>query len=97
LYERNSGGDGMINGRIERITVNTTPAVGFLGLTFLILLVLKLTKLATISWFWVFSPLLVVPAILLLIGIVIGGVFAVAATHDYINKRKRLKRRKQKQ
>lgn len=37
----------------------TSGGVGLFGLTFIVLLVLKLTGLVHISWWWVFSPLLI--------------------------------------
>ena len=37
---------------------NTNGGIGVLGLTFIVLLVLKLTGLATLSWWWVFAPIL---------------------------------------
>lgn len=40
--------------------------VGFLGLVFIVLLVLKLTEAAAISWFIVFLPLLISLGILIL-------------------------------
>ena len=41
--------------------------MGFLPVLFLILLVLQLTGLIAISWWWVFSPLLLAVAIFLLL------------------------------
>lgn len=42
--------------------------IGLLGLTFVVLLVLKLTNLAPgLSWFWVWFPLWIGPAIVVVI------------------------------
>ena len=46
---------------MSNTTVNTQQSggVGILGLLFVVLLVLKLTGWATLSWFWVFLPLII--------------------------------------
>ncbi len=50
--------------------------VGIFGLTFLLLLTLKLLGLVTISWLWVFAPLaapvIIVVTALLVLGVLIG-------------------------
>ena len=51
-------------------------AIGIFGLTFLTLLVLKLTNLANISWFWVFMPLLI-PFLIWCIGMIICFIIEV--------------------
>ena len=45
----------------------SSGGVSFVGLLFIVFLVLKLTKVIAWSWWWVCSPLLVGPAILLLV------------------------------
>lgn len=62
---------------------NTSPTprtrgIGFFGALFLLLLALKLTGLAAISWWWVFTPLIASGA-LLVIAFVILVVAAVAS------------------
>jgi len=65
------------------------------GLVFLVLLILKLTGTAVISWFWVFFPLwiglAVLFGILATVGLVVGFVFVVAKIWDAMPKR-RMKR-----
>lgn len=82
----------------NKIKIAEESIVGLLGLTFLALLVLKLTKLATISWLWVLFPLWIGPAavigILIVAAAVTGCIFGVAKFLDYIDKRRRLKKRK---
>lgn len=67
------------------------------AIVFLVLLVLKLTGTAAISWFWVFFPLWIGPAIILgiflLIGLVIGGIFAGVKILDALPGR-RMKRKR---
>lgn len=38
---------------------NSGGGIGFFGVIFIILLILKLFGLISISWWWVFSPLIV--------------------------------------
>ena len=52
-----------------------TTGIGFFGLLFIVLLVLKLTQLATISWFWVFFPI-TLPFLILIV--ILVGALAVA-------------------
>lgn len=39
-------------------TASASGGIGLFGLTFVVLLVLKLTGLAQISWWWVFAPVI---------------------------------------
>ena len=56
----------------QKVTVQVGKrGIGFLGLLTIVLIALKLTGNITLSWFWVFSPLFVIPAILLGIAIFI--------------------------
>ena len=48
---------------------NSGGGIGFFGVIFIILLILKLFGLISISWWWVFSPLI--------IGFVIGLIFLI--------------------
>lgn len=48
-----------------------SSGIGFLGLLFIVLLVLKLTGIATIGWGWVFAPILIPLAIVLIVLIII--------------------------
>ncbi|OZC55092.1 hypothetical protein CH289_07835 [Rhodococcus sp. RS1C4] len=57
-----------------------TPArrgIGFFGALFLLLLALKLTNLADLSWWWVFTPLIASTGLFIL-GVIILAVAAVA-------------------
>lgn len=54
----------------KKVKVNVGPTIGLGGLTFLVLLILKLTGSANVTWFWVFFPLWIGPVIVL-------GIFAV--------------------
>lgn len=77
----------------KKITVNTGPSFGLLSLVFIVLLVLKLTGLATLSWWWVFSPLMIIPIIALLILGCTGLVIAGISIYEAIVKHKRNKER----
>lgn len=57
--------------------VNVGGGIGLGGIVFCILLVLKLTGAAQISWFWVFFPLWIVPAVLAGIGLIFFLVYVV--------------------
>ena len=48
---------------------NSGGGIGFFGVIFIVLLILKLFGLISISWWWVFSPLI--------IGFVIGLIFLI--------------------
>lgn len=48
--------------------------MGLFGATFIVLLVLKLTGLADISWWWVFSPMLIAVGL----GILGAGLYLIA-------------------
>lgn len=72
--------------------------IGLGGLVFLVLLVLKLTGTAAISWFWVFFPLWIVPAVviglLLAGGLIAGLIFAGAKLLSFMPGRRLKKRSK---
>ena len=48
---------------------NSGGGIGFFGVIFIVLLILKLFGIISISWWWVFSPLI--------IGFVIGLIFLI--------------------
>jgi hypothetical protein len=48
-----------------------------LGVTFLLLLTLKLTGVSAVSWWWVFFPLYLIPLLLILFAVAFFG-FALA-------------------
>ena len=48
---------------------NSGGGIGFFGVIFIVLLILKLFGLISISWWWIFSPLI--------IGFVIGLIFLI--------------------
>ena len=77
----------------RKISINMGPPFGFLGSVFLILLVLKLTGLATLSWLWVFAPLMIGPIIVLLVLGCFGLAFAFAAIWDAVVSYRRRKER----
>ena len=54
---------------------NSGDGIGFFGVIFIILLILKLIGVISISWWWVFSPLIIgfVIGILMVILILILG------------------------
>ena len=66
----------IINIENEREVINMEKGgISFSGLLFIILLVLKLVKVISISWVWVFAPLWIplgIGLILLIIAIIIG-------------------------
>lgn len=57
--------------------VNVSGGIGLGGLVFCVLLVLKLTGLVQLSWFWVFFPLWIVPAVLTGLGLIFLLVYVV--------------------
>ena len=63
--------------------------MGLCSIVFIVLLILKLVGVATISWWVVFSPLLIIAAfwLLLLPLFLIIGVLANMVADDYKNKR----------
>lgn len=64
------------------------------GLTFLVLLVLKLTRVADVSWFWVTFPLWVGLAFVAGLFASIGLVFLVAMAWDALATRRRRSQRR---
>ena len=80
---------------------NTTSSaasggIGLGGAVFLVLLTLKLTKLAAISWFWVFFPLWIGLAVVLGIAagfmLVAGFFWVVAHLVDALSEARRARR-----
>jgi hypothetical protein len=59
-----------------KTSISIGPGLG--TLTFLVLLVLKLTGLANMTWFWVFFPLWIIPAVFIvfLFVVLLLGAFA---------------------
>lgn len=47
-----------------------TNGVGFFGLLFIALLVVKLTNPLAISWFWVFAPFTIPIGLILILGLI---------------------------
>lgn len=58
---------------------NTTISFNFGGLLFTVLVVLKLLKVISISWLWVFAPIWIPFGLLGLFGVIAFVVFLVAA------------------
>ena len=59
----------------REVIIMEKGGISFSGLLFIILLVLKLVKVISISWIWVFAPLwipLSIGLVLLIIAIIIG-------------------------
>ena len=73
-----------------RVRVNKN-STSFLGLLFIVLLVLKLTELAQLSWLWVFSPFWV-PIAFVVVGLAIW--FITASINVGIENHAAYKRRK---
>lgn len=81
--------------KIVRRTGNT--GFSLVGLTFLALLILKLTGLADITWFWVFFPLWILPAVVLTLPpIIFLLVLAGASVLDMYTEWKRTRRHQKK-
>ena len=59
-------------------SVNLDGGFGLGGLVFLVLLVLKLTGVAQLSWFWVFFPLWIIPALFLALSLFILFGYVIA-------------------
>ena len=56
----------------------TSGGVGFIGLLFLVFLVLKLCKVIDWSWWWVTSPLWIFAGLAILMGLILGIIFVIA-------------------
>ena len=56
----------MINKQVN----NNSGGIGFLGLLAIVFITLKLTEFIDWSWWWVTAPLWVIPALLIVIGII---------------------------
>ena len=59
----------------REVMIMEKGGISFSGLLFIILLVLKLVKVISISWVWVFAPLWIplgIALVLLIIAIIIG-------------------------
>jgi hypothetical protein len=69
----------------------TAGGIGFCGLFFLVLFVLKVTGYLTCSWFWILAPLWGPFALILAILVIVGGIYLIA---EGIDKRKRTKHRR---
>ena len=71
-----SKNNAIINTENEReVIIMEKGGISFSGLLFIILLVLKLVKVISISWVWVFAPLWIplgIALVLLIIAIIIG-------------------------
>lgn len=71
-----SKNNAIINTENESEVINMEKGgISFSGLLFIILLVLKLVKVISISWVWVFAPLWIplgIALLLLIIAIIIG-------------------------
>ena len=52
---------------------NSRSGIGLLGVIFLILLFLKLIGVISISWWWVFAPIIIEVVIFLIILFIIGS------------------------
>ena len=52
---------------------NSSSGIGLLGVIFLILLFLKLFGVISISWWWVFAPIIVEVVIFLIVLFIIGS------------------------
>jgi hypothetical protein len=56
---------------------NTSAGIGLPGAVFLVFLILKLTDKIDRSWWWVTSPLWLLPAIVLVVFLVVAFIEAV--------------------
>lgn len=65
-------------------TTSSSGGIGLFGLTFVALMVLKLTGYIAISWWWVTAPLWGPLALALSIGLI---VFLIAGIIEYSNRR----------
>lgn len=73
---------------------NNKNGIGFIGLLTIVLIVLKLLGLITISWWFVWMPIYIVPAILIGAAAVIGLVLGAVVLFDSYQTKSRLKKRK---
>ena len=72
-----------------RNTTQSSGGIGFVGLLVIVLIVLKLTGLASISWLWVFSPIFIALGVVLLVvlGIIIFAVVEIFMKNRRIRRR----------
>lgn len=74
-------------------TASAGGGIGFCGVLAILFIGLKLTDNIDWSWLWVLSPLWIPPAIILtilvLVGVVAVGFFAIAAAAEQVKKRKK--------
>ena len=65
----------------------TSGGIGFLGVFFLVLFVLKVTgPLANVSWWWITMPLWVLPALILTILAAVGVIWLAATVVQYVTR-----------
>ena len=57
---------------------NYSSGIGFRGLLTIVFIALKLMKYIDWSWLWVLSPTWIPLAVILILGIIAGGLFAIA-------------------
>ncbi len=76
----------------KKPTVNNTP-VSLEGLTFLLLLGLKLTGAAQIDWIVVFLPLLITPILLFILGVIGVAIMTAVGIVKKSRAKKEVKRR----
>lgn len=68
---------------------SSRTGVGLFGLTFLALLILKLTNLTTISWWWVWLPLLGIPVLIVVVFLALLGFALLIDTSSWARARYR--------
>ena len=57
---------------MSKSTSSSSSGIGFVGLLTIVFIVLKLTEYIDWSWWWVLSPLWIVPALFLIAFTVLG-------------------------
>lgn len=70
-----------------------SSSIGFLGLLTIVLVVLKTTGFIDWSWWWVWLPIYIIPVIILLVLLGVGGYIAVTVCYDHYAMKKRRKKR----
>jgi hypothetical protein len=63
----------------QSTSTSTSGGIGFFGLLTIVLIVLKLLGKISISWWWIWSPLLVPTAFALIVMAVVAVFFVIAA------------------
>lgn len=75
---------------------SSSSGIGFVGLLTIVLITLKLLGKIDWSWWWVFSPMWISAAIVIAVGLAIGGIAILVAVASHVTDYRQLNARKAK-